>query len=72
MSRTILNIVLQCFSYPPIIIQNRKKEEYIDAIEAAVVGDVRQFVRLIANYVAESLRVSVQQGGIPYPELDGE
>ena len=70
-ARLILHIVLQCYNFPPIIIQQAKENEYIEALNSAHIGNLRPFLRLIVGYVQQTLEVSVHES-LPYPELHGE
>ena len=67
-ARLILHIILQCYNFPAIIIQQAKEKEYIDGLIAGQHGDLRPFLRLIVGYVHQTLEISIREG-LPYPEL---
>jgi Fic family protein len=58
LARVILNIVLECHNYPPIVVQAARKAEYDHCLLQASLGDLRPFCRLIMAYVAHALQVS--------------
>lgn len=52
--RLLLNFILMKHGFPPIAIAYRRRAEYYAAIQAAVKGDLKPFVRLIYRYLKET------------------
>lgn len=48
-SRLIMNLILLKAGYPPVMILKEQREKYYDALKAANTGDIRPFVRFIAQ-----------------------
>ncbi len=52
--RLLLNFILMKHGFPPIAIAYRRRAEYYAAIQAAVRGDLKPFVRLVYKYLKET------------------
>lgn len=48
-SRLIMNLILLKAGYPPVMILKEQREKYYDALKAANTGDIRPFVRFLAQ-----------------------
>ncbi|KAJ8918724.1 hypothetical protein NQ315_015044 [Exocentrus adspersus] len=54
-SRLIMNLILLKAGYPPIMVLKEQREKYYDALKTANMGDVRPFVRFIAQCTLQIL-----------------
>lgn len=54
-SRLLMNMILMQAGYPPVIIHKRLRHEYYENLQIANAGDVRPFVRFIANCTEKTL-----------------
>lgn len=52
--RLLLNFILMKHDFPPIAIAYRRRAEYYAAVQAAIKGDLKPFVRLIYRYLKET------------------
>lgn len=54
-SRLLMNMILMQAGYPPVIIHKRHRHEYYENLQVANGGDVRPFVRFIAECTEQTL-----------------
>ncbi|CAH0562231.1 unnamed protein product [Brassicogethes aeneus] len=54
-SRLIMNLILLKAGYPPVMILKEQREKYYDALKTANLGDVRPFVRFVAQCTLQIL-----------------
>ncbi|XP_033217433.1 protein adenylyltransferase Fic [Belonocnema kinseyi] len=54
-SRLLMNMILMQAGYPPVIIHKRHRHEYYENLQIANGGDVRPFVRFIAECTEQTL-----------------
>lgn len=54
-SRLVMNLILIRAGYPPVMVLKEQREKYYDALNAANLGDVRPFVRFIAQCTIQIL-----------------
>lgn len=54
-SRLVMNLILIRAGYPPVMVLKDQREKYYDALNAANLGDVRPFVRFIAQCTIQIL-----------------
>jgi Fic family protein len=52
--RLLLNFILMKNGFPPIVIEYKKRAEYYVAIQAAINGKLKPFVRLVYRYLKKS------------------
>jgi Fic family protein len=52
--RLLLNFILMKHSFPPVAIAYRRRAEYYRAIQAAISGNLKPFVRLVYKYLKET------------------
>jgi len=72
-SRLLMNLVLLQSGYPPVIINVEDKHEYYQRLQMANDGDVRPFIRFIADCTERTLdhylAASSASSGITVPDL---
>jgi len=72
-SRLLMNLVLMQTGYPPIIIPVEEKQKYYQHLQTANDGDVRPFIRFIAQCaertIEEFLWASVENISRTFPEI---
>ena len=75
-SRLLMNVVLMQAGYPPVIIRRADREVYYQHLVTANEGDIRPFVRFIAQCTEKTLDAYLWAGkeyyGPPAGELEGE
>lgn len=54
-SRLIMNLILLKAGYPPVMILKEQREKYYDALKTANMGDVKPFVRFVAQCTLQIL-----------------
>lgn len=54
-SRLLMNMILMQAGYPPVIIQKQHRHKYYENLQIANSGDVRPFVRFIAECTEQTL-----------------
>ncbi|CAG9855377.1 unnamed protein product [Phyllotreta striolata] len=54
-SRLIMNLILLKAGYPPVMVLKEQREKYYDALKTANMGDVRPFVRFVAQCTLQIL-----------------
>ncbi|KAK9873207.1 hypothetical protein WA026_021440 [Henosepilachna vigintioctopunctata] len=54
-SRLVMNLILIRAGYPPVMVLKEQRDKYYDALNAANLGDVRPFVRFIAQCTIQIL-----------------
>nr|XP_023015539.1 adenosine monophosphate-protein transferase FICD homolog [Leptinotarsa decemlineata] len=54
-SRLIMNLILLKAGYPPVMVLKEQREKYYDALKTANLGDVRPFVRFVAQCTLQIL-----------------
>lgn len=54
-SRLLMNMILMQAGYPPVIIHKQRRHEYYENLRIANSGDVRPFVRFIAECTEQTL-----------------
>lgn len=54
-SRLLMNMILMQAGYPPVIIHKRHRHKYYENLQVANGGDVRPFVRFIAECTEQTL-----------------
>lgn len=59
-SRLLMNYVLFCNDFPPIIIKSATKRNYLSALNRADTGDLEFFIQYIAEQVIWSLELSIK------------
>jgi len=65
-SRLLMNLILMQAGYPPVIIRKQDRHLYYDYLETANEGDIRPFIRFIAESTERTLNVylySSTEGG---------
>ena len=58
-ARLLMNIILMKFSYPPVIIKNKNRKEYLTDLEEGDNGDLDPFKDFIAQTVLESIESQI-------------
>ena len=75
-SRLLMNVVLMQAGFPPVIIRRADREVYYQHLVTANEGDIRPFVRFIAECTENTLDAYLWAGkeyyGPPAGELEGE
>ena len=75
-SRLLMNLVLMQAGFPPVIIRRADREVYYQHLVTANEGDIRPFVRFIAQCTEKTLEAylwaSKEYHGPPAGELEGE
>lgn len=56
-ARLLMNLILMRKSYPPIVILNKERKKYFDALEKAHLGNFEDFFNFIARAVERSLNL---------------
>ncbi|KAI1733293.1 fic/DOC family domain-containing protein [Ditylenchus destructor] len=69
-SRLLMNMALEDYRYPPIIVPYSKRDEYYNSIYFGNMGDLRQFIRFIANLLIARLEVYKHNGAFSPVETD--
>lgn len=59
-SRLLMNYVLLKHGFPPIIIKSEDKQNYLNALHLADIGDYEPFIEYIAQQVIISLELSIK------------
>lgn len=54
-SRLIMNLILLKAGYPPVMVLKEQREKYYDTLKTANMGDVRPFVRFVAQCTLQIL-----------------
>lgn len=54
-SRLLMNMILMQAGYPPVIIHKQHRHKYYEYLQLANAGDVRPFVRFIAECTEQTL-----------------
>lgn len=54
-SRLLMNTILMKYGYPPVVIQKQQRLQYYKFLEMANEGDVRPFIRFIAECTEKTL-----------------
>lgn len=54
-SRLLMNMILMQAGYPPVIIHKQHRHKYYEHLQTANAGDVRPFVRFIAECTEQTL-----------------
>ena len=54
-SRLLMNTILMKYGYPPIVIQKQQRLQYYKFLEMANEGDIRPFVRFVAECTEKTL-----------------
>ena len=60
MARLLMNFVLMKFDYPPVIVKNEDKDDYIAVLEQADFEILQPFVEFIAMNQADSLELMIR------------
>ncbi|KAJ8955371.1 hypothetical protein NQ318_003468 [Aromia moschata] len=68
-SRLIMNLILLKAGYPPIMVLKEQREKYYDALKTANMGDVRPFVRFVAQCTLQILDMYIY--GTRFLSIDG-
>ena len=59
-ARLLMNYVLFCFDFPPIIIKSEDKKNYLQALQRADAEDLEAFVEYITGQLIWSLELSIK------------
>lgn len=73
-SRLLMNLILMQAGYPPITIRKEQRAEYYHVLEVANEGDVRPFIRFIAQCTETTLDmliIATTEYSVGLPEADG-
>ncbi|XP_038053317.1 protein adenylyltransferase FICD-like [Patiria miniata] len=74
-SRLLMNLILMRAGYPPIIVKVTQRHEYYEAIKKGNVGDIRPFIRFIAQCTEDMLDallwLTTESSSLALPELIG-
>ncbi|KAG5876349.1 hypothetical protein JTB14_003671 [Gonioctena quinquepunctata] len=68
-SRLIMNLILLKAGYPPVMVLKEQREKYYDALKTANMGDVRPFVRFVAQCTLQILDMYIY--GTRYLSIEG-
>ncbi|GAB0089032.1 Protein adenylyltransferase Fic [Sergentomyia squamirostris] len=68
-SRLLMNTILMRAGYPPAIIAKQQRLQYYDALQTANEGDVRPFVRFIAECTGRTLDLYLWATGSLTPQI---
>lgn len=74
-SRLLMNLILMQAGYPPVIIRKQDRAKYYEYLQQANEGDVRPFIRFIAQCAEQTLDVylwATAEHGQNVPELAQE
>lgn len=63
-ARLLMNLILLKKRYPPAIVRNEKRMEYIDALRNADNGDITTFVLFIGNSLKETQKLILNELGL--------
>nr|CAH7765453.1 unnamed protein product [Callosobruchus chinensis] len=58
-SRLIMNLILLKAGYPPVMVLKEQREKYYDTLKTANMGDVRPFVRFVAQCTLQILNMYI-------------
>jgi len=71
MSRLLMNLMLLEAGFPPVVIKNERKDEYLFALRTADQGNITQFVDFVAEELIRSEELYLRGAkGEPVEELD--
>lgn len=56
-ARLLMNFILMQAGYPPVIIPVEERSRYYATLKAANEGDLRPFIRFVAEHVDKALQV---------------
>ncbi|CAH1153830.1 unnamed protein product [Phaedon cochleariae] len=68
-SRLIMNMILLKAGYPPVMVLKEQRETYYDSLKTANMGDVRPFVRFVAQCTLQILDMYIY--GTRFLSLEG-
>jgi len=60
MSRLLMNLMLMQWGFPPAVIRNTERNQYLAALRMADREEVTEFIRFIAEHVLASLEISIR------------
>jgi Fic family protein len=60
MARILMNVVLQYYGYPPIIVRKNDKEKYLSALRDADTGNVLSFTFYLSDLLIDSLKINIR------------
>ncbi|CAH1980503.1 unnamed protein product [Acanthoscelides obtectus] len=69
-SRLIMNLILLKAGYPPVMVLKEQREKYYDTLKTANMGDVRPFVRFVAQCTLQILNMYIY--GSRFLSIEGE
>ncbi|CAH0776539.1 unnamed protein product [Bemisia tabaci] len=72
-SRLLMNMILMQAGYPPVIIPKQERHKYYQMLELANEGDIRPFIRFIAECTEQTLNLFIwatTEFGTTVPALD--
>jgi len=74
MSRLLMNLLLMQAGYPPCVVRNTKRREYLQSLERAdTTGSTDEFVRLLAGELIQTEETMLRVlEGKPLPPIPGE
>ena len=74
MSRLLMNLLLMQAGYPPCVVRNTKRREYLQSLERAdTTGSTDDFVRLLAGELVQTEETMLRVlEGKPLPPIPGE
>ena len=60
MARILMNVVLQHYGFPPIIVRKNDKEKYLSALRDADTGNLQSFINYMGDLLIDSLHTNIR------------